>query len=228
MDRKNGSTSHFRIRMGRKCVTVICQKHFIWTLVREDLENEFDRNYKRVRAEAERTVGADEELRSTTENLEAQSCEAIRHVTGASDGREGQVTGKKSEDERVHANTGKEYTSWKWKTKSILIQSRNARRNSEIKRRNSSFNNELSEMQKLNQSLQQSNDDLRDQKRFCRAGEQEQLEKEIKDVRDQNSKLQIQVNKSSVETVDEAQRKQKEAEKDWNRRSQSPVKKGQG
>ena len=42
---------------------------------------------------------------------------------------------------------------------------------------------------------------------------QEQLEEEIKDVRDQNSKLQIQVNKSSVEAVDEAQKKQKEAEK---------------
>ena len=42
---------------------------------------------------------------------------------------------------------------------------------------------------------------------------QEQLEEEIKDVRDQNSKLQIQVNKSSVEAVDAAQKKQKEAEK---------------
>ena len=43
--------------------------------------------------------------------------------------------------------------------------------------------------------------------------EQEQLEEEIKDVRDQNAKLQIQVNKSSVQAVDEAYRKQKEAEK---------------
>ena len=43
--------------------------------------------------------------------------------------------------------------------------------------------------------------------------EQELLEEEIKDVRDQNSKLQIQVNKSSVEAVDDAQKKQKEAEK---------------
>ena len=43
--------------------------------------------------------------------------------------------------------------------------------------------------------------------------EQEQLEEEIKDVQDQNSKLQIQVNKSSVRAVDEAYRKQKEAEK---------------
>ena len=48
---------------------------------------------------------------------------------------------------------------------------------------------------------------------YNRINEQEQLEEEIKDVRDQNSKLQIQVNKSSVEAVDDAQKKQKEAEK---------------
>ena len=72
---------------------------------------------------------------------------------------------------------------------------------------------ELSEKQKLNQSLQQSNDDLRNRNGLKSRSEQEQLEEEIKDVRDQNSKLQIQVNKSSVEAVDEAQKKQKEAEK---------------
>ena len=72
---------------------------------------------------------------------------------------------------------------------------------------------ELSEKQKLNQSLQQSNDDLRNRNGLKSRSEQEQLEEEIRDVRDQNSKLQIQVNKSSVEAVDEAQKKQKEAEK---------------
>ena len=72
---------------------------------------------------------------------------------------------------------------------------------------------ELSETQKLNQSLQQSNDDLRNRNGLKSRSEQEQLEEEIRDVRNQNSKLQIQVNKSSVEAVDEAQKKQKEAEK---------------
>ena len=72
---------------------------------------------------------------------------------------------------------------------------------------------ELSETQKLNRSLQQSNDDLRNRNGLKSRSEQEQLEEEIKDVRDQNSKLQIQVNKSSVEAVDEAQKKQKEAKK---------------
>ena len=72
---------------------------------------------------------------------------------------------------------------------------------------------ELSEKQKLNQLLQQSNDDLRNRNGLKSRSEQELLEEEIKDVRDQNSKLQIQVNKSSVQAVDEAYRKQKEAEK---------------
>ena len=72
---------------------------------------------------------------------------------------------------------------------------------------------ELSETQKLNQSLQKNNDDLRNRNGLKSRSEQEQLEEEIKDVRDQKSKLQIQVNKSSVEAVDEAQEKQKEAEK---------------
>ena len=72
---------------------------------------------------------------------------------------------------------------------------------------------ELSETQKLNQSLQKNNDDLRNRNGLKSRGEQELLEEEIKDVRDQNSKLQIQVNKSSVQAVDEAYRKQKEAEK---------------
>ena len=72
---------------------------------------------------------------------------------------------------------------------------------------------ELSETQKLNRSLQQSNDDLRNRNGLKSRSEQEQLEEEIKDVRDRNSKLQIQVNQSSVEAVEQAQQKQEEAEK---------------
>ena len=72
---------------------------------------------------------------------------------------------------------------------------------------------EMSETQKLNQSLQKNNDDLRNRNGLKSRSEQELLEEEIKDVRDQNAKLQIQVNKSSVQAVDEAYRKQKEAEK---------------
>lgn len=68
---------------------------------------------------------------------------------------------------------------------------------------------ELSETQKLNQSLQQSNDDLRNRNGLMSRNEQEQLEEEIKDVRDQNSKLQTQVNQSSVKAVEQAQQNRK-------------------
>ena len=72
---------------------------------------------------------------------------------------------------------------------------------------------ELSETQKLNQSLQQSNDDLRNRNGLMSRNEQEQIENEIKDVRDRNSKLKIQVNQSSVDAVEQAKKKQEEAEK---------------
>ena len=63
-------------------------------------------------------------------------------VTGASDGRERRVTGEKSEDERVYPEiSGKDTQAENGKTEAILRESRNARRNSEIKRRNSSFDN---------------------------------------------------------------------------------------
>ena len=78
---------------------------------------------------------------------------------------------------------------------------------------------ELSEMRKLNQSLQQSNDDLRNRNGLMSRSEQELLEEEIKDVRDWNSKLQVQVNKSSVEAVDQAQQRQEEAEKQAKQRN---------
>ena len=45
--------------------------------------------------------------------------------------------------------------------------------------------------------------------------EQEQLEEEIKDVRGQNSKLQIQVNKSSVQAVDEAYKNKKKQKNNY-------------
>lgn len=55
---------------------------------------------------------------------------------------ERRVTGEKSEDERVYPEiSGKDTQAENGKTEFILRESRNARRNSEIKRRNSSFDN---------------------------------------------------------------------------------------
>ncbi len=72
---------------------------------------------------------------------------------------------------------------------------------------------EMSETQKLNQSLQQSNDDLRNRNGLMSRSEQEQLEEEIKDIRDQNCKLGKLVDMSSVKAVRQAKEKQRELEK---------------
>ena len=131
----------FQNQDGKKVRDSNLSKTFHLDISKEDLENEFDRNYERVRAEAERTNGADEELAGYYRQVEA-ACEGAGGVTGVSDGRERRVTGEKSEDERVYPEiSGKDTQAENGKTEFILRESRNARRNSEIKRRNSSFDN---------------------------------------------------------------------------------------
>ena len=131
----------FQNQDGKKVRDSNLSKTFHLDISREGLENEFNGNYERVRAEAERTNGADEELAGYYRQVEA-ACEGAGGVTGASDGRERQVTGEKSEDERVYPEiSGKDTQAENGKTEFILRESRNARRNSEIKRRNSSFDN---------------------------------------------------------------------------------------
>ena len=131
----------FQKQDGKKVRDSNLSKTFHLDISKEGLENEFNRNYERVRAEAERTNGADEELAGYYRQVEA-ACEGAGGVTGASDGRERRVTGEKSEDVRVYPEiSGKDTQAENGKTESILRESRNARRNSEVKRRNSSFDN---------------------------------------------------------------------------------------
>ena len=131
----------FQKQDGKKVRDSNLSKTFHLDISKEGLENEFNRNYERVRAEAERTNGADEELAGYYRQVEA-ACEGAGGVTGVSDGRERRVTGEKSEDERVYPEiSGKDTQAENGKTEAILRESRNARRNSEVKRRNSSFDN---------------------------------------------------------------------------------------
>jgi len=131
----------FQNQDGKKVRDSNLSKTFHLDISKEGLENEFNGNYERVRAEAERTNGADEELAGYYRQVEA-ACEGAGGVTGASDGRERRVTGEKSEDERVYPEiSGKNAQAENGKTEAILRESRNARRNSEVKRRNSSFDN---------------------------------------------------------------------------------------
>ena len=131
----------FQNQEGKKVRDSNLLKTFHLDISKEDLENEFNGNYERVRARAERTNGADEELAGYYRQVEA-ACEGTGDITGVGNEREGRVTGEKSEDERVYPEiSGKDTQAENGKTESILRESRNARRNSEIKRRNSSFDN---------------------------------------------------------------------------------------
>ena len=131
----------FQNQDGKKVRDSNLSKTFHLDISKEGLENEFNGNYERIRVESERTNGADEELAGYYRQVEA-ACEGAGGVTGASDGRERRVTGEKSEDERVYPEiSGKDTQAENGKTEAILRESRNARRNSEVKRRNSAFDN---------------------------------------------------------------------------------------
>ena len=131
----------FQNQEGKKVRDSNLFKTFHLDISKEGLENEFNGNRKKARDSANRDSRSDEELAGYYRQVEA-ACEGAGGVTGASDGRERRVTGEKSEDERVYPEiSGKETQAENGKTEAILRESRNARRNSEIKRRNSSFDN---------------------------------------------------------------------------------------
>ena len=131
----------FQNQEGKKVRDSNLFKTFHLDISKEGLENEFNGNRKKARDSANRDSRSDEELAGDYRQVEA-ACEGAGGVTGASDGRERRVTGEKSEDERVYPEiSGKDTQAENGKTEAILRESRNARRNSEIKRRNSSFDN---------------------------------------------------------------------------------------
>ena len=131
----------FQNQDGKKVRDNNLSKTFHLDISKEGLENEFDRNRQKARDSANRDSRSDEELAGYYRQVEA-ACEGAGGVTGASDGRESRVTGEKSEDERVYPEiSGKDTQAENGKTEAILRESRNARRNSEVKRRNSSFDN---------------------------------------------------------------------------------------
>ena len=131
----------FQNQDGKKVRDSNLSKTFHLDISKEGLENEFDRNRQKARDSANRDSRSDEELAGYYRQVEA-ACEGAGGVTGASDGRERRVTGENSEDERVYPEiSGKDTQAEDGKTEAILRESRNARRNSEIKRRNSSFDN---------------------------------------------------------------------------------------
>ena len=131
----------FQNQDGKKVRDSNLSKTFHLDISKEGLENEFNGNYERIQAEAARTNGSADVFAGYYRQVEA-ACEGAGRNAGESDGREGRVAGEKSEDERVYSGiSGKDAQVENGKTKVVLRESRNARRNSEIKRRNSSFDN---------------------------------------------------------------------------------------
>lgn len=203
----------FQNQDGKKVRDSNLSKTFHLDISKEGLENEFNGNREKSRVAADRDSRSDEELRNYYRELDAAIADT-RGITNQAQSGEGYSRTEFRESERVHANTEKQIQTLEEEKQTILSDRQRLReevRKStvEIQR----LTTELSETQKLNQSLQQSNDDLRNRNGLMSRSEQERLEEEIKDVRDRNSKLQIQVNQSSVEAVEQAQQKQEEAEK---------------
>ena len=127
----------FQNQEGKKVRDSNLFKTFHLDISKEGLENEFNGNRKKARDSANRDSRSDEELAGYYRQVEA-ACEGAGGVTGASDGRERRVTGEKSEDERVYPEiSGKDTQAENGKTEAILRESRNARRNAEVERRNS-------------------------------------------------------------------------------------------
>ena len=156
----------FQNQDGKKVRDSNLSKTFHLDISKEGLENEFDRNRKKARDSANRDSRSDEELAGYYRQVEA-ACEGAGGVTGASDGRERRVTGEKSEDERVYPEiSGKDTQAENGKTEAILRESRNARRNSEIKRRNSSFDNRTVRNAEVESIASEEQRRFKEQKRF--------------------------------------------------------------
>ena len=127
----------FQNQDGKKVRDSNLSKTFHLDISKEALEYEFNGNYERTRAEAERTNGSDEEFAGYYRQVEA-ACEGAGRNAGESVVREGRVAGEKSEDERVYSGiSGKDTQVENGKTAVVLRESRNARRNAEVERRNS-------------------------------------------------------------------------------------------
>ena len=127
----------FQNQDGKKVRDSNLSKTFHLDISKEGLENEFNGNYERIQAEAERTNGSDDVFAGYYRQVEA-ACEGAGRNAGESDGREGRVAGEKSEDERVYSGiSGKDAQVENRKTEVVLRESRNARRNANVERRNS-------------------------------------------------------------------------------------------
>ena len=183
----------FENQDGKKVRDSNLSKTFHLDISKEALENEVNGNRQKSRDEAERNSRETEELREYSRELESAIAEA-RGIT-VKIKVERDILRQNSEKARELMRIQKQQIQALEAEKQTLLSDRQRLRE-EVQKSIEEMHRlktELSETQRLNQSLQQSNDDLRNRNGLLSRSEQEQIEKEIEDVRDRHSKFQIQV-----------------------------------
>lgn len=126
----------FQNQAGKKVRDSNLSKTFHMNISKEGLENEFIRNRQKSRSTAEGHIGRNEELSGYYRQMEAAWAGTGESI-GNSDVGEGRVTDKVSGYGSVYSETSREAAQPEsGKTEALLRESRAARRNSEIKRRN--------------------------------------------------------------------------------------------
>ena len=203
----------FQNRDGKKVRDSNLSKTFHLDISKEALENEFNGNRQKSRDEAERNSRETEELREYSRELESAIAEA-RGISGQDQSGAGYPQTEFREGKGAYANTETTDTSsGRGETDALIRQAETARRSAEIHRRNASSENRAvrdAETQSVTSAEQRRSEE---QKRLEEQERARTARKRNKRRSDRNSKLQIQVNKSSVEAVEQAQQKQEEAEK---------------
>ena len=154
-------------------------KTFHLDISKEGLENEFNGNYERIRAEAEQTEQR-KNLPDTTNRWKQLAQDQAKTLEI--------VITERNELQVKYQKMNEFILEFQERTRNLKMEKqklffKNHEMQEEIRKLNVEIQHqiiELSETQKLNQSLQQSNDDLRSRNGLMSRKEQEQLEKEIK------------------------------------------------
>ena len=202
----------FQNQDGKKVRDSNLSKTFHLDISKEGLENEFNGNREKPEIQATGKVEQPKNSETITENLTQLSQTSEESPIKLKVERD--ILVQSFEKAKEFMRTQKKQIQTLEEEKQTILSDRQKLREEvrkltvEIQR----LTTELSEKQKLNQSLQQSNDDLRNRNGLKSRSEQEQLEEEIKNVRNQNCKLEELVEMSSVEAVRLAQEKQEAAE----------------
>jgi len=137
----------FQNQEGKKVRDSNLSKTFHLNISKEELENEFDGNRQKARDTAERdngrSVGKDKEFDGYYRQVE-EACAGTGESIGNGDSGEERSANAVSGDGRIYSEASREAAQPEsGKTEALLRESRTARRNSEIERRNSATHSRI-------------------------------------------------------------------------------------